>query len=104
MVQSTLPTGHVVGSVLPLRSATQDQYNEPHRFDIYVGIAKEHREVESAKPSGYWKLDDEKRIEYEVEEILDVRTSSGWAKYLVKWTGYDRSVSTWEPVENLTNC
>lgn len=39
--------------------------------------------------------------EYEVESILDKRVYRGKAKYLVKWKGYSRKESTWEPLENL---
>jgi hypothetical protein len=42
--------------------------------------------------------------EYEVEEILDTRTTiGGQQEYLVKWRNYDHAENTWEPTGNL-NC
>jgi hypothetical protein len=47
-------------------------------------------------------------VEYEVEDILDVRVSrrgkSRRREFLVKWRGYDVFDSTWEPESNLANC
>lgn len=46
--------------------------------------------------------------EYEVEDILDVRSTrrgrSNRVEYLVKWVGYPLFESTWEPASNLTHC
>jgi len=39
--------------------------------------------------------------EYEVEEILDMRTHYGKKQYLIKWKGYSIDESSWEPEENL---
>lgn len=41
--------------------------------------------------------------EYIVETILDRRLSNGSHEYLVKWQGYPKSDSTWEPLDNLMN-
>jgi RNase H-like domain found in reverse transcriptase/Reverse transcriptase (RNA-dependent DNA polymerase)/Integrase zinc binding domain/Chromo (CHRromatin Organisation MOdifier) domain/gag-polyprotein putative aspartyl protease len=42
--------------------------------------------------------------EYEVEKILDTRTSTrGQQEYLIKWKGYEGTENSWEPTENL-NC
>ena len=38
--------------------------------------------------------------EYEVEEIIDEKTTNGGLHYLVKWKGYGDN--TWEPVGNLS--
>lgn len=43
-------------------------------------------------------------LEYEVETILDSRIKHNRLEYLVKWMGYETVDSTWEPVQNLTNC
>jgi len=40
---------------------------------------------------------------YEVEKILDKSFSNGKIKYLIKWVGYPKEESTWEPLENLSN-
>jgi Chromo (CHRromatin Organisation MOdifier) domain len=39
--------------------------------------------------------------EYEVECILDKRTTNGQTEFLVKWLGYDKDQATWEPTRNL---
>jgi len=42
---------------------------------------------------------------YEVERILDHhKVQNGEILYLVKWKGWPKESSTWEPVENLINC
>ena len=43
----------------------------------------------------------EEQQEWEVEKILE---SGGPNRYLIKWKGYPKSESTWEPLENLVNC
>ncbi|CAH8511521.1 unnamed protein product [Heterobilharzia americana] len=45
----------------------------------------------------------EEQIEFEVEDILDMRTINGEPEYLIKWKGHSPSKSTWEPQSNL-NC
>ena len=41
--------------------------------------------------------------EHEVETILDSRMRRGKLQYLVKWEGYPREESSWEPEEHLQN-
>ena len=42
--------------------------------------------------------------EYEVEKIIKKRKShNGKEEYLVKWKGYNKNESTWEPKSNLKN-
>ena len=50
--------------------------------------------------------EDEEETEFEVEKILQHRTSSnqGPTEYLVKWKGYPDEENTWEPETNLANC
>ena len=52
-------------------------------------------------------LDDD-TVEYEVEDILDVRFSKrgnrSVQEYLIKWLGYPVYESTWEPVAHLDHC
>jgi hypothetical protein len=47
---------------------------------------------------------EDEQEEYEVEKILGHDRVNGRPYYLVKWTGYDTSENTWEPIENLTGC
>ena len=47
---------------------------------------------------------DSQEEEYEVEEILGVRTRHGKLQWLVKWVGYGNEHNTWEPKENLMHC
>jgi hypothetical protein len=44
---------------------------------------------------------DDTNTSYQVEKILDHTGKPGSYKYLVKWKGYKKSESTWEPVENF---
>uniref|UniRef100_A0A183BXS2 Chromo domain-containing protein n=1 Tax=Globodera pallida TaxID=36090 RepID=A0A183BXS2_GLOPA len=56
------------------------------------------------KPSGKILSVDEDEIEkfYQVEKILDCRTSSdGTVEYLVKWRGYSSDDNSWEPASGL---
>jgi hypothetical protein len=41
--------------------------------------------------------------EYIVEEVIDKRKVNGVVEYLIKWEGYEKTESTWEPIENLKN-
>jgi hypothetical protein len=41
--------------------------------------------------------------EWAAEEILDSRIERNQTKYLIKWVGYPREESTWEPITNLNN-
>ncbi|ODM89351.1 Chromobox protein 5 [Orchesella cincta] len=43
----------------------------------------------------------EKEEEYEVEKLLEVRTRRGVREFLVKWKGFSKAKSTWEPESNL---
>eukprot|EP01012_Entosiphon_sulcatum_P022564 TRINITY_DN27519_c0_g1_i2.p1 TRINITY_DN27519_c0_g1~~TRINITY_DN27519_c0_g1_i2.p1 ORF type:complete len:1005 (+),score=125.90 TRINITY_DN27519_c0_g1_i2:30-3044(+) len=38
---------------------------------------------------------------FEVEQIIDSRIHEGKRQFLVKWRGFDRKQSTWEPEENI---
>jgi hypothetical protein len=40
---------------------------------------------------------------YQVEKILDKQVKEGNVKYLIKWIGFSKEDSTWEPLENLSN-
>ncbi|GAU96271.1 hypothetical protein RvY_07740 [Ramazzottius varieornatus] len=41
---------------------------------------------------------------YQAEAVMDKKITKGKLLYLVKWHGYPRSQSTWEPLENLVGC
>mmetsp|Transcript_8651 Transcript_8651/g.27434 ORF Transcript_8651/g.27434 Transcript_8651/m.27434 type:complete len:491 (+) Transcript_8651:62-1534(+) len=43
------------------------------------------------------------RAEYEVEDILGVRSHDGEVQYLIKWKGWATHHNTWEPRSNLNN-
>jgi hypothetical protein len=43
------------------------------------------------------------RGEFVVEKILDSRQRSKRIEYLIKWSGYPKSMASWEPEENLKN-
>lgn len=48
----------------------------------------------------------EEEIEYEPEEVIDSRIDSKKliAQFRVKWSGYDSSENTWEPLDNIYKC
>ncbi|XP_050056287.1 chromobox protein homolog 5-like isoform X2 [Aphis gossypii] len=39
--------------------------------------------------------------EYDVEKILDKRSTYGIVEYFLKWKDYDDSYNSWEPMENM---
>ena len=41
---------------------------------------------------------------FTVERILEKKLFKGKVKYLIKWREFKVAESTWEPVENLTEC
>jgi len=41
--------------------------------------------------------------EFDVEEVLDKRVVEGRVEYLLKWKGYTKDESTWEPMQHC-NC
>jgi hypothetical protein len=47
------------------------------------------------------EVEQEGTDEYEVERILDSEKQGQQVKYLIKWEGYPRSESTWEPIAHL---
>ncbi len=38
---------------------------------------------------------------YTVEKILEKKRIKGKIKYLIKWKGYSKEESTWEPIQHL---
>ena len=38
---------------------------------------------------------------YQVEKILEKRSTPAGVQYLIKWEGWPKEDSTWEPLENL---
>lgn len=54
--------------------------------------------------SGY-NANEEEEKEYDVEKILDKRLRNNKVEYFLKWSGYDDTGNTWEPVKHLKpNC
>ena len=43
-------------------------------------------------------------LEYEVETILDKHIIRNKLQYLIKWKGYPDYESSWELLDNLSNC
>jgi hypothetical protein len=62
--------------------STRLMYFEDSKIDSQV---KEHIQFHSSN--------------YEVETILDFRSSKGQEELLVKWRGFDEREATWEPLE-----
>lgn len=63
-----------------------------------------HDEVHISNLRPYHTITDDERVgtdEYLVEELLDRRGTGAKREYLVKWRGYPRSESTWEPETEL---
>lgn len=58
---------------------------------------------DKAKAQRAQRFEVEPEKEYLVDKIMGMKMENGQPLYLVKWTGYDHSESTWEPVENLPN-
>ena len=48
--------------------------------------------------------DSDEEEEYLPEAILNERGQGRTARYLVKWVGYPKSESTWEPKHNIASC
>ena len=42
--------------------------------------------------------------EWDVESIVDEKTTRRGVQYLVKWVGWPHESNTWEPLENLSGC
>lgn len=83
----------------------------PPRSRIYpvfnVSLLEPHllREGENAEASAEdLKLEEEEEGTWEVDSILDSRILNGQLQYLVKWTDFGVTESTWEPPGNLTTC
>ena len=43
-------------------------------------------------------------VQYDVAEILDVRSNGSGRQFLVRWEGYSPAHDTWEDEDNLANC
>jgi hypothetical protein len=65
----------------------------PIRGQVEVDRLRQNKDLRPASVRG----------EYVVEAILDSRKKRGSREYLIKWSSYPLSMSTWEPLENLTN-
>jgi len=74
---------------------------------FHISLIKQHRttdEFEREIPPPPIITNENENDEYEVENILDMKTKHKKKYYLVKWKGYPLYDATWEPESNLTNC
>ncbi|OQV18943.1 hypothetical protein BV898_07002 [Hypsibius exemplaris] len=62
---------------------------------------KEEDAITGGIPDGE---EDEGPKEFEVERIMAKRTHNGVLQYQIKWVGYSKSESTWEPLDNISGC
>ena len=46
-------------------------------------------------------IDNQTVTVFNAEKILKCRNKKGKTEYFVKWRGYPKSLSTWEPEENI---
>jgi hypothetical protein len=70
--------------------------------DLENRIVKDEVHISNLRP--YLTITDEVELdqdEYIVEELINRRGTKSKREYLVKWRGYPRSESTWEPVQEL---
>ena len=72
---------------------------------FHISKLRLHRpdQIEGRIPEQPPPIEIEGEEEYEVEEILDARTTRNQKQYLVKWKGYSTADNTWEPFKNLTH-
>ncbi|KAH7416320.1 hypothetical protein KP509_14G085900 [Ceratopteris richardii] len=71
-------------------------------FGPFIMLAKINPvtfKLQFPSPSPPIEIDDHE--EFEVEHVLDSRTSRGRLEYLIHWKGYAISDRNWEPTENL---
>ena len=59
--------------------------------------------LQQRKSSQPKKIIKRKKITYEIEDILDEEVINGKKFYFIKWLGYPKNQSTWEPEENFVN-
>jgi hypothetical protein len=70
--------------------------------DLENRIVKDEVHISNLRP--YLTITDDVELdgdEYIVEELINRRGTKSKREYLVKWRGYPRSESTWEPVQEL---
>jgi hypothetical protein len=63
----------------------------------------ENRSSEPLPPIEYEDDNGNQSVEYEVNEILDVKFIRNKIHYLVDWKGYGAAERSWEPLEHLEN-
>lgn len=59
----------------------------------------------AAKPGKKRGRKPKSEVEWEVEEVVAVRTTeAGTEEFYIKWKGYSSEENTWEPADNVGNC
>jgi len=75
------------------------------RYKDQMQVEKEISHKEIITEPNNTKSNTESNNEFEVDQILRKRTlKGGITEYKVKWKGYNKRDSTWEPIENLVHC
>ena len=72
-----------------------------NKIFVYVYFSFQIQEEVSAITGEGSKTSNGRKVEYEVEKVLDKRFRKGRVEYFVKWKYYNET--TWEPSVNLTN-
>ena len=89
---------------LPRKLASRSR---PRQAKAYASVKAKGRAASrsrSHKSKSKWQELSEGEDVFEVEDILDSCGKEFDRKFLVKWKGYKKSESTWEPLVNLQNC
>ena len=73
---------------------------------FHVSLLRKHQPdmIEGRQPDTPDPITIDQNEEWEVEEILDCRTSGKERQYFVSWKGFGPQENSWEPTGNLKNC
>ena len=78
------------------------------RIHLVVNISrvrpyKERLDGQSAFRPKPVQVTEDRKVEYEVDQIIDSHFKANWLEYLVHWKGYTDEDRTWEPLGNLSS-